>query len=153
MNGDERRSPAPAAKAESYIARRGKHGPPILISGPKVADLSDERLEEMQEEFRRLLKASPTVYLTLGLRTKQRTAPGSQLRRLAERVASPSTYASVLEPTLSDLTEEHTLALAEERPWRARRVLFRGYCSFWAAVAAHLVAALGRRVAKLWARS
>lgn len=79
--------------------------------------------------------------------------PGSNLRRLAQRLCSPASYVRVLEPALSDLAEEHALALAEHGPWRARYVRLRGYWSFWAAVAAHLVAAVGRKFSKLWARS
>jgi hypothetical protein len=58
--------------------------------------------------------------------------PGSSLRRLAERILAPATYAFVLKPTLSDLAEEHALALVENRLWKARWVRLRGYGSFWA---------------------
>ena len=79
--------------------------------------------------------------------------PGYSLRGWAERIVSPSTYTFVLEPTLSDLVEEHALALAEDRPWKARWVRLRGYGSFWMAAAAHLGAVVSRQVARFWARS
>lgn len=77
-----------------------------------------------------------------------KSTPGWWLQRLAQCVSSPTTYSWVLEPTLSDLATEHARALADERPWRARRVRLRGYWTFWTAVAAHVFTAMGRRLSK-----
>jgi hypothetical protein len=84
---------------------------------------------------------------------REQRVPGRNLRRIAKLFFSAKSYSTVLEPTLSDLAEEHALAVAEQRPWRARYIRLRGCWSFWAAVATHLVAALGRQFSKLWARA
>lgn len=46
----------------------------------------------------------------------------------------PVLKAQIIEPTLRDLQDEHTEALATNRPWLARWVLLRGYYSLAAAL-------------------
>lgn len=80
-------------------------------------------------------------------------SPGWRLRRLAELVFSPKTCTTVLEPPLADLQKEYFQALAENRPWKARFVLIRGYWSFWSAVAAQLPISIIKQMYKLWKAS
>jgi hypothetical protein len=72
-----------------------------------------------------------------------------RLRHLLQTLF-PKLYAQVLEPTLADLRLEHSAALAEGRPWKARYVLWQG-CGSLAAAAVNQLghSALGR-IAALW---
>ena len=62
----------------------------------------------------------------------------------------PVLYAQVLEPTLADLREEHSAALANGRPLKARCVLLQGCGALVAAAVCQLGFSLLDRVAALW---
>lgn len=144
-----------AAEVDLVLRLLAKWPKKLPILGFDVSSWALDKWWELLllREAERVQARPPGSHLRRLAERVQPRPPGSRLRRLAERVVSPSTYTFVLEPTLSDLAEEHAHALAEDRPWKAWRVRLRGYGSFWAAVTAHLVAVLGRRVARFWARS
>lgn len=62
----------------------------------------------------------------------------------------PVLYAQVLEPTLADLREEHSAALANGRPLKARCVLLQGCGALAAAAVCQLGFSLLDRIAALW---
>lgn len=62
----------------------------------------------------------------------------------------PVLYAEILEPTLADLHLEHSAALAEGCPWKARRVLLQGCGALVAAAVCQLSFSFLGRIAALW---
>ncbi|HWM90808.1 MAG TPA: hypothetical protein VN493_08585 [Thermoanaerobaculia bacterium] len=59
-------------------------------------------------------------------------------------------YVEILEPTLTDLREEHSVALAEGQPLKARWVLLQGCGALAAAAVCQLGLSLLGRIAALW---
>lgn len=76
--------------------------------------------------------------------------PGWSLLKIAVWTFSPQTVESVLEPTIRDLQHEHMIALAENQPWKAKWIIFRGRFSFWSAVVAQVPVSCLRLLVKMW---
>lgn len=81
--------------------------------------------------------------------TDSQTPPLEHLRRYLQ-THLPKLYAQVLEEILADLRKEHTDALAEGRPLKARWVLLRGCGTLTKAAACQLGSSLLGRIATLW---
>jgi len=80
---------------------------------------------------------------------ERQAPPLEHLRHLLE-TRFPLLYAQVLEPTLADLREEHSAALAEGQSWKACCILLGGYGSLAAAAVRQLGYSLLGRIASLW---
>lgn len=75
--------------------------------------------------------------------------PLDRLRRHLQTFV-PVLYAQVLEPTLADLWLEHSEALQEGNPRKARWILVRGYGALTAAAVRQFGISLLGRIASLW---
>jgi hypothetical protein len=84
-----------------------------------------------------------------GPSSHRRIPPLDRLRHLLQ-TRFPVLYAQVLGETLADLRAEHSVALAEGRPLKARRVLLQGCGALAAAAICQLGFSLLGRIAALW---
>jgi hypothetical protein len=105
------------------------------------------------EEIQRVLAKETQLWLGASEEDPQRTELSplllKSLRHLLE-ARLPVLYVQVLEPTLSDLRQEHFAALTKGRPCKARCVLLRGCGSLATAAACQLGYSLLGRIAALW---
>lgn len=117
------------------------------LIGQLAANLPAEHVDEF---FRRFYRLSFAPVLFALFRRRQGVAhPWDHLRHRLQ-THFPKLYVQVLEPTLADLRQEHSAALAEERPLKARWVLLRGCGALAAAAVYQLGYSLRGRIAALW---
>jgi hypothetical protein len=120
-------------------------------------------LGEDEEEVRRMLQRMQPlydIYLSdwrggvvggedADHHTRRRPSPLGAFHHLLQ-IRFPVLYAQVLEPTLADLRQEHSAALTEERPLKAKCVLLQGCGALAAAAVCQLGYSLLGRIAALW---
>ena len=82
--------------------------------------------------------------------TTNRRAPLLERLRRRLQALAPLLYAQVLEPTLADLCQEHSAALAEGHPLKARRIFLQGCMALAAAAVSQLGFSVLGRIAALW---
>ena len=78
-----------------------------------------------------------TLYITIGRRLTGNRIPGTLLDSWADSFCSPKTMERVVRPTISDIQEEHSSALAEYRRAKVVWIRIRGHWSFWKALGLH----------------
>lgn len=108
------------------------------------------RLLHGARKFGLLVAAFPVQMVRPSRGRKICSAPGWALHRFGSWVFAPSTFASVLEPVLSDLQIEVQAALLEGRPFKARWRQLCGYWRFWSHVSAVIPVSTGRTLVEIW---
>lgn len=88
--------------------------------------------------------AAACFYLAWRLwrRPTVRSAPGTQLERIAKFLWPPKTYDRIFAPTIADLRFEYQEALHKGETWHCRWIWVRGHISFWAACSEWMVHSL-----------
>jgi hypothetical protein len=119
----------------------------LLQEAPLDQVLSEVRNKSRQVE---LDKEEPQQASEYHLQREE--LPSPILGRLRDHLEAhfPVLYARVLEPTLADLHEEHSAALAEGNLVKARCVFLRGCASLASAAVCQLGFSVLNRIATLW---
>lgn len=84
------------------------------------------------------------------LGSRLQRVPGYSLLWFADFFYSKKSVEECLRPTIQDLQDEYTEALAAGRPHKARWVRIRGTWSFVCAAGLLTVASVGKQVVKIW---
>ena len=123
--------------------------PPAARSDPKPAP---DSATGILSRIGRLRRRGRQVLARIGSSQPARIyrPPGARLGAFARFWFSRKTYAMVVEPTLRDLQDEYSEALAEGQPPKARWVRCRGTLAFWSAVVNQLPVSLLRLLYRLW---
>lgn len=151
----DRLSEGLALQVRSYGARTVAkhlrlHGDQRLSSKVLLATTSKRYEEELRAPTAGRLRLD-TKLKPRGPRVRR--PPGYRILYFADLFFSNKTRRDVLEPTVRDLQDEYAAALSEQRPWKARIALLRGYVAFWAAVVARVPLSLAKTVVRLWRAS
>jgi hypothetical protein len=106
----------------------------------------DEEISQQMSVFEKIVADFERAELQ---RAEAPPPPLDDLRHLLE-THCPVLYAKILEPTIADLREEHSAALSQGHPIKARWILFRGCGALAAAAVCQLGFSLLGRIAALW---